>query len=175
MASFATSYIPTVASTVTRAADQASMTGTNFSSWYNQSQGSFYLDVDSAKGDYPQLFELFSSSNAYLKVGKEFANSLPATTIAYRAGNFGDIYYINTTATQGKLAFNVTLLDTKISVNGVAPVTATITQGKQLGIFNTLSIGYSIANGGRYCNTYIKKLTYYPKALTSTELVALTS
>jgi hypothetical protein len=36
---FATSYIPTVASTVTRSADVATMTGTNFSSWYNQSEG----------------------------------------------------------------------------------------------------------------------------------------
>ena len=36
--SFPTSYIPTVASTVTRSADSASMTGTNFSSWYNSSE-----------------------------------------------------------------------------------------------------------------------------------------
>lgn len=34
--SFATSYIPTVASSVTRSADIASMTGSNFSSWFNQ-------------------------------------------------------------------------------------------------------------------------------------------
>lgn len=33
---FATSYIPTVAAQVTRSADIATMTGTNFSSWYNQ-------------------------------------------------------------------------------------------------------------------------------------------
>lgn len=38
---FATSYIPTAAATVTRSADSASMTGTNFSSWYNQSEGTF--------------------------------------------------------------------------------------------------------------------------------------
>jgi hypothetical protein len=38
---FPTSYIPTTASTVTRSADLASMTGTNFSSWYNQSEGTF--------------------------------------------------------------------------------------------------------------------------------------
>ena len=37
--SFATSFIPTGASPVTRAADVATMTGTNFSSWYNQTEG----------------------------------------------------------------------------------------------------------------------------------------
>ena len=42
---FPTSYIPTVASTVTRAADVASMTGTNFSSWYRQDQGTIYQSV----------------------------------------------------------------------------------------------------------------------------------
>jgi hypothetical protein len=44
--SFATSYIPTVASQVTRSADVATMTGTNFSSWYNQSEGTFVADFD---------------------------------------------------------------------------------------------------------------------------------
>jgi hypothetical protein len=43
--SFPTSYIPTVASTVTRAAEVASMTGTNFSSWYRQDQGTIYQSV----------------------------------------------------------------------------------------------------------------------------------
>ena len=41
--SFPTSYIPTVASTVTRAADVASITGTNFSSWYNVNQGTTFF------------------------------------------------------------------------------------------------------------------------------------
>ena len=43
--SFQTSYIPTSGSVVTRAADVASITGTNFSSWYNSTAGSFYADV----------------------------------------------------------------------------------------------------------------------------------
>jgi hypothetical protein len=38
---FATSYIPTVASTVTRNADIATMTGTNFSDWFNATEGTF--------------------------------------------------------------------------------------------------------------------------------------
>ena len=43
---FATSYIPTTTAAVTRAADSApAMTGTNFSSWYNQPEGTFVLEM----------------------------------------------------------------------------------------------------------------------------------
>ena len=41
---FATSYIPTVASTVTRSADVATITGQNFAQWYSQPQGSFVAE-----------------------------------------------------------------------------------------------------------------------------------
>jgi hypothetical protein len=44
---FATSYIPTVASTVSRSADVALMTGTNFSSWFNAAQGTFVASIGS--------------------------------------------------------------------------------------------------------------------------------
>lgn len=40
--SFPTSYIPTTTATVTRSADVASITGTNFSSWYRQDEGTVY-------------------------------------------------------------------------------------------------------------------------------------
>jgi len=43
--SFPTSYIPTVAAAVTRNADVAVMTGTNFSDWYNSTQGTFRVDA----------------------------------------------------------------------------------------------------------------------------------
>jgi hypothetical protein len=42
---FPTSYIPTVASQVTRSADAASMTGANFSSWYRPDEGTLYAEV----------------------------------------------------------------------------------------------------------------------------------
>ena len=41
--SFATSYIATAGTAQTRNADVATMTGTNFSSWFNNSQGTFVL------------------------------------------------------------------------------------------------------------------------------------
>jgi hypothetical protein len=42
---FATSYIPTVLSQVTRSADVATMTGTNFSDWYSAGAGGFVARV----------------------------------------------------------------------------------------------------------------------------------
>jgi len=42
---FPTSYIATTSATVQRSADVATMTGTNFSAWYNQSQGTIALDA----------------------------------------------------------------------------------------------------------------------------------
>jgi hypothetical protein len=41
---FATPYIPTVASTVTRSADVAVMTGVNFSRWFNNAQGALVVE-----------------------------------------------------------------------------------------------------------------------------------
>ena len=53
---FPTSYIPTSGTTVTRAADVASITGTNFSSWYNTDESTVYFEgnvIAGAVGEYP--------------------------------------------------------------------------------------------------------------------------
>jgi hypothetical protein len=55
---FATSYIPTIASTVTRSADVATITGSLFSQWWNRQEGAFIVEgvvapnVDGAVGNY---------------------------------------------------------------------------------------------------------------------------
>jgi len=43
---FATSVIPTTTATATRSADVASITGTNFSSFYNQTEGTWFVHSD---------------------------------------------------------------------------------------------------------------------------------
>lgn len=47
--SYATSYIPTAGSQVTRTADTASIIAPNFAPWYNQSEGTFVVEADTAK------------------------------------------------------------------------------------------------------------------------------
>ena len=43
--SFPTSYIKTSGASATRSADNASITGENFSSWYRQDEGSLYSEL----------------------------------------------------------------------------------------------------------------------------------
>jgi hypothetical protein len=72
---FATSYIPTVASTVTRSADVATINGSLFSQWYAQTQGTFVFEGDSvtttgipyavlaSDGGFSNRFGLYRSDN----------------------------------------------------------------------------------------------------------------
>ena len=50
--SFATSYIPTSGSTVTRAADIAKITGTNFTDFYNQTESTIFVHYKLDKDNY---------------------------------------------------------------------------------------------------------------------------
>jgi len=51
---FATSYIPTTTTALTRNADVATMTGTNFSDWFNASEGAFFIE---ATNFYPPKYQ----------------------------------------------------------------------------------------------------------------------
>ena len=66
---FATSYIPTVASTVTRSADVATINGSLFSQWYGQTEGTFVAGFDMAGGS-----AAFANNRAIL-VARESATS----------------------------------------------------------------------------------------------------
>ena len=66
---FASSYIPTTTAAVTRAADSAVMTGANFSSWFNQSEGTIAAEFStittglnaSGGNDFPFVWDIDSS------------------------------------------------------------------------------------------------------------------
>jgi hypothetical protein len=47
LGAFPTSYIPTTGAAATRAADVASISGSNFSSWYRQDEGTVFADCNS--------------------------------------------------------------------------------------------------------------------------------
>jgi hypothetical protein len=169
--SFATSYTPTVASQVTRAADAASMTGANFSSWFNQSEGSFYYELDtlsSAVGNaYPfaiyagatnYIFSYIGTSTAIRPIDTTGGGSSPTATVTYNSSGFKASGAYSSTFKGGYVG-NIA------SSTGVPVLTQTAT---------FINVGTFSTNNG-VLNGHIKKLTYYPIRCTNTQLQALTS
>jgi hypothetical protein len=177
---FPTSYIPTVASQVTRAADAASMTGANFSSWYNQAQGTFYLDADMYETQ-GTFFRYLLSANAGSGVTSDLTGFIvPSNGNNVRASvSSGGVTQasLNAPITLGaafKGAFAYKTDDFAASFNGGASLTDTsgvLPQG-----INRLYIGGYIDTGvNPNAATHIRKIAYYPLRVTNAQLQALTS
>jgi hypothetical protein len=170
--SFATSYIATTSASATRTADIAVMTGTNFSSWYNQAQGTIYAEgqinynpigggsnafysIDDTSASTNVIQPYFSSSSgilfSFVSVnGLEQANTGATPISASTFFKHAQIYQTN------NFASVVNNLTVATDSTGVTPV---VTQ-------------LQFANGK---SKYFRKFAYYPLVVTSSQLQALTS
>jgi len=158
----ASSYIKTEASTVTRAADSASMTGTNFSSWYNAAEGTFVLD---AVG-YESGQSIVAAQNAAFTNYIELAWRTPGLTLplAYIAdGGVNQALLSGLSAGSNKTALAYRNNDFALSANGGAPTT------------DSLGTVPSVDRLVFYANSTIKRLAYYPRRLPDAQLQAITS
>lgn len=171
---FATSYIPTVASQVTRAADSASMTGTNFSSWYNQSEGSIYVDIAKV-GSNTFAFDFSDNTTNNRTYHRLLAQQQTIVAISNGA-NQCQIYdgtAFNTFA--AKVTFGYKLNDFVTRANGGASATTEAVDAfGVIPVVDRVHIGCTFAATGQINGT-IKKLAYYPRRLTNTQLQALTT
>ena len=170
---FATSYIPTTTAQATRAADSASMTGTNFSSWYSTGEGTILTEASQPT--------IFSSSRTATSVNdnalnrfniyRQAAGGINGFVTPGSGAIASGITATANTVWKGALAHNNTT--GYFSVNGSAVVSGAHTI--PLGSLNNLCIGNVAVVGSEHWNGYIRKLSYYPKRLTNTELQALTA
>jgi hypothetical protein len=171
---FPTSYIPTVASQVTRSADAASMTGTNFSSWYRQDEGSFFATASIGQGVFPYLLYAGdgTDNNRHIILRNSSIASLSSTFSMITTQN--NTTQSNLTAFSGnstRFAYGYKLDD----YAGVTDLTATKT-----GISGIVPTIDRLFIGSRFGTTFfangtIKKLAFYPKRLTNVQLQAITT
>jgi hypothetical protein len=174
---FPTSYIPTVAATATRNADAASMTGSNFTSWYNQGEGAIYTELSSlspltgvqsvALNKYPALF-VFESGTTDTNVLWYGINAE-----MYIGNTYNGLGSVPTGNNKLAVSFSTTSGQAASSLNGAAAVSR---NGALTGTATRLGIGSNLDNLGNTClNGTIKKIAYYPSRLTNAQLQALTS
>lgn len=164
LGAFATSYIPTVASQVTRSADSASMTGTNFTSWFNPNESSFFTEVE-YRGNSSVVFELTPNSPRTV-LGSIGAN------VAY-INKSGGVVYVSSIQISPGLFNKIAVTDT--SGTGNLFVNSSLI-GNSGGTAPTAYTGILFGNSGfdERMTGHIRKLTYYPKLLSNTQLQTLT-
>lgn len=172
---FATSVIPTTTTALTRNADSAVMTGTNFSSWYNGTNGTIFLEY----GPSPTLtvdrrwLSINDTTTANRFVLNKTANLTTDGAFAV-AGGVGQTIATSSVNTSSasviRLAFSYEAAGTSMSSQGNTAATAgaitlpTVTQ---------MNIGTD--RGANPANSWIRRITYYPRRLSNAELQAITS
>jgi hypothetical protein len=171
---FATSYIPTVASQVTRSADVATMTGTNFSSWYNQTQGTLVSAFSS--------FSPTSASNAAWTISDEtnsnrwFAFAVSSTIRSFMAtgGVTQASIDVGTYAanTVFKSAFAISANSVQSAVNGILGTEDT---AATVPTVVRLTVGASAIATTNFLNGHIRQIAYYNTRLPDATLQALTA
>ena len=172
---FPTSYIPTVASSRTRAAESASITGKNFRDFYRQDEGTLYLKTKSlASTSAPSrrlLFLSSSSSNDPYAVELNFAYS-DNIIVASRRGLNANVSSMLNNPTKVSFAWNMTGSALSVDGQSVNFTSGTSTQRT----FDVLQFGYVTypSPDGTAGNIYMERITYYPKRLTNQQLQVLT-
>lgn len=175
---FATSYIPTAASQVTRAPDNASMTGTNFSSWYNATEGSFVTDslvayVDAGK--FPAVFQVTDGT-----LGNRIDQGYTPTP---NPTNLAISLFVNTGGVNQAAAYPTVTRGAPLKLGDAYKVNsfAGVANGGTVGtdssgtvpVCTQATIG-TVATSGVYLNGTIRQIVYYPRRLTNAQLQGLT-
>ena len=176
-ANFATSYIPTEGSTVTRTADNASITGSNFTEWYNPSEGSIRLSYSFIGSNNDNtIFAINNTTQNEQIDSRWFATG---TGYRVRVGGVNQASYALDDAPpipykKYKSSFGYKSNDFGMSING----SQTSVDGS--GQIPTLASNLAQMEIGKRANAargniILEQLTYYPKRLTNTQLQNLTS
>jgi hypothetical protein len=176
----ASSYIVTVASQVTRNADSCLMSGTNFSSWFNNTEGTCLFVGDNlfvpAASNFATNWALISAANSMRinnytrhtsgRLGSS-ARDPVGTALTFDSPT-GSPTNITTTAVY-KTAFGLKTNDFAYCVNG-----NTVGLGDASnGVFETVTSIEFARDGIR--NGHIKQFKFYPTRLPNAELQTLTA
>lgn len=165
---FATSYIPTTSAALTRNADVATMTGTNFSDWFNASEGTFVASaqIPSTGGTTRRIL---SVNDTTVNESIQIARTATQGYFEMRDGASAVVSAVNGSIAEGVAfagSFAYKLNDCAVSCNAAATTTdtaatmPTVTQA-QLGVHASV-----------YMNGWLKEINYYPQRLTNNEVRA---
>jgi hypothetical protein len=169
--SFPTSYIPTTDAAATRAADVASISGSNFSSWYRQDEGTMFAEFNRPAA-VTGLRSIAAVSDGGFNNRMTFrTDSAVLITSFVITGGVNNATFpsaINSGA-NNKAALAYATNDFNAGVNGVSGTNDTVGTAP---VVDRLSIG-AVLTAERSCS-YIRRLTYWPTRLGNEVLQTIT-
>ena len=183
--SFPTSYIPTTNSTVIRTPDNVSMVGENFSSWYNQSEGTLFASIRNQTVRSSLSYDAFVSiagTDKDRNVMRIYTQTAPGGgapyaffgAVAYSPDGSTVLSHIDTYTSNiqniGKAALAYKKNDYAFTSHGAIPNTTSsgeVPTCNQLLIFGRSR--FQLEPSG-----HISQLIYYPRRLTNAQLQNLT-
>ncbi len=172
---FATAYIKTEGSQVTRSADVALISGTDFSNWFEAAEGTFYVEFTMLNGarDGRRILEVSDGTNNERLTVAENASAQLVVTVRDGGSDQASMtaHTITNYAAVHKLAFAFKANDCAVSVNGATSVTDT---SATIPTVDRMHIGsdYAGANQGQ---CHIRAIQFYPTRKSNAELEALTA
>jgi hypothetical protein len=159
--SFPTSYIPTTTGTLARGADVCNITGGDFNSFYNQSEGSLFSDLSSSSGTLPRSVTAIGSTAA-----EQVAIGLDVTRVRTGSVDIGSFYA------------NIPILGKRVvayasgqqAASRLGGVVSSTNAGLPSGISSLFIGGTNTVTS----NVTISAIRYYKKRLPNAKLQALT-
>ena len=170
--SFATSYIPTLASSVTRSADVASVN--TLSPWFNATEGALFCEYDmfvaSGQPYQAELNDGTANNRITLYANAGVQRTYIATSGAAQV-DMGVGSISNNVVYKTAVAYKAN--DFAITLNGVSP---TIDNSGTIPTVSKLALGaYNSDSLANLLNGHLRRIAYYPRRLTNAELQALTA
>jgi len=180
----ASSYIKTTTDPATRSPDSLTITGTSFSSWFTQNEGTALLSFDyrnqnaSTTVIYPRIFRFAPSANPYdpprttlgyaVSIAKFFVNAVTAanTTVV---DTYTSLSYGQGTNIRAGLSYSNTSGKTILCVNGDTPTTATNSVAYDTTGIGQLTFATDISSG----IMHLKSFTFWKEAKPAAELQSL--
>lgn len=173
---FVTSYIPTAGTAVTRAADSTTMP---IAAWFNTTSGTLLVECSfpgMRTGGFP-VFARFDDGTANnvitllinAAVGRMYTGSTVATVAGWQLGNNGT--YVQNVIHKIAVAWDVGVQ--RFNLNGIQPQSSTVASATPSGL-TTMRIGQDQA-GSLNKSMNVRRVAYWPRALSASELQAVTT
>lgn len=168
-----TSYIPTTSAAATRAADVAVMTGTNFSSWYRQDEGTLFAEfvrggdgiVAGGGAATPRVWNSDDGTNSLqLRLGSSVTIEASSNLGTYIA-RVWTANAVNKSAMAYKTDNSAFAVNSLIAFDSAGSVSQTMT---------SLKFGVGTSGTGGFLNGHIRRLAFFPRRLANSELQVIT-